>query len=327
MSKEIWVLVEHNNGNLKQASLEAVAAAKAEANKCDATVSGLLLGKGVKDLAPQAAKWGADKVIVVEDENLKKFNSHPYADVIAQMAKENAPIAIIAAATPNGKDVAPRIAVKLNSGLIADCIAINAAADGTFSATRTVYSGKLHQTSNFNKPVNQVLTLRPKVIEVQASEGAGEVIISDKKPQAESLKTIIKEIVARVSERPELTQADIVVSGGRGVKSLEGFKIIENLADVLGAAVGASHSAVDAGYREHTGQVGQTGKVVNPKLYIACGISGAIQHLVGMSNAKFIVAINKDADAPIFQKADYGIVGDIFDVVPLLTEELKKVLA
>jgi electron transfer flavoprotein alpha subunit len=327
MSKEIWVILEHNNGKVKQASLEAVAAAKAQATNCNATVCGLLLGKAVKDLAPQAAKWGADKVVVVEDDNLDKFNAHPYADVIASMAKDNEPVAIIAAATPNGKDVAPRIAVKLNSGLLADCIAITAASDGTFTGTRSVYSGKLQQTSNFTEPRNQVVTIRPKVIAVEASAAAGEITVSDKKPQAESLKTIVKEIVARISERPELTQADIIVAGGRGVKSLEGFKIIEDLADTLGAAVGASRSAVDAGYREHTDQVGQTGKVVNPKLYIACGISGAIQHLVGMSNAKYIVAINKDADAPIFQKADYGIVGDIFDVVPLLNEELKKVLA
>jgi len=326
MSKEIWVLLEQTNGSIKKASLEAVAAAKAQAANCEAKVCGLLLGKDVNSLAPEAGKWGADKIMVIEDESLAKFNAHPYADVIAQMAKTDEPIAIIAAATPNGKDVAPRIAVKLNSGLLADCINVKVASDGTFTGTRSVYSGKLHQTSNFAEPVNQVVTLRPKVIEVEASEGAGEVIISDKKPAAESLKTIVKEIVARVSERPELTQADIIVSGGRGAKSEEGFAMLEKLADVLGAAVGASRSAVDGGLRDHTDQVGQTGKVVNPKLYIACGISGAIQHLVGMSNSKYIVAINKDGDAPIFEKADYGIVGDMFEIVPLLTEELKKVI-
>ena len=327
MSKEIWVLLEHRDGKLKKPCLETVAVARKIAETSGAKVCGLLLGHGVEGLAPEAGKWGADQVIHAEDEGLKDYNAHQYCDVIAQLAKEREPLAIVAAATPNGKDVAPRIAAKLNTGLIADCVELTGSEDGTLTAKRPVFAGKVHATVSFREPRNQVITVRPKVIEVEPTEVAAEVTKVDTKPTPESIKTLVKEIVARTGDRPELTEADIVVAGGRGVKSKEGFKVLEDLADVLGAAIGASRSAVDAEYRGHSDQVGQTGKVVNPKLYIACGISGAIQHLVGMGNSKYIVAINKDADAPIFKRADYGVVGDLFDVVPLLTEEFKKALA
>ena len=327
MSKEIWVVLEHRDGTVKKASLETVAIGRKLADESSAKLCAILLGESVEGLCPEAAKWGADEVLYGEDESLRHYNAHQYSDVIGKMAKERSPWAILAAATPNGKDLAPRLAAKLDSGLISDCISVENTSEGKLLAKRPVYAGKIHASVEFKNAEKQVITLRPKVIEAQAQEKEATTRSISEKPSPEAVKTVVKEVLARSGDRPELGEADIIVSGGRGVKSQEGFKVLEDLADSIGAAVGASRSAVDAGYREHASQVGQTGKVVNPKLYIACGISGAIQHLVGMGDSKYIVAINKDAEAPIFKKADYGIVGDLFEVVPLLTEEFKKAKA
>jgi electron transfer flavoprotein alpha subunit len=265
---------------------------------------------------------GADRVVVVEDEKLSLYTSDGYAQALLAVLDQEKPEGLVLGHTSLGKDLSPRIAGKLASGLISDATAVEVAG-GNVVFTRPIYSGKAFE----KKIVTDGLifaTVRPNNIAPLEKDESRSGEVSTLSVVIKDLRAIIKEVVRKASEGVDLSEAKVVISGGRGVKSTDGFEPLKELANVLGGAVGASRGACDADYCDYSLQIGQTGKVVTPDLYIACGISGAIQHLAGMSNSKVIVAINKDPEANIFKVADYGIVGDLFEVVPLLTEEFKK---
>src|SRR5690606_17383154 len=261
----------------------------------------------------------------LEDEKLKNYSSDGYSQALLEIVNQENPEGIIIGHTALGKDLAPKIASKLNVGLISDVTSIEVEDDDVIF-TRPIYSGKAFEKK---KTLDDVvfITIRPNNIEALDKDGSRSGEIEKISANITDLRTIVQEVVRKASDGVDLSEAKVVVAGGRGVKSAEGFEPLKELASVLGGAVGASRGACDADYCDYSLQIGQTGKVVTPDLYIACGISGAIQHLAGMSNSKVIVAINKDPDANIFNVADYGIVGDLFEVVPLLTEEFKKIRA
>lgn len=320
MSRKVLVLGEVRDGSLRNVSFEAVAAAKTVAEGGE--VVGVLVGEAVSALGAELVQYGADRVVVVEDEKLKQYTSDGYAQALLAVLDQEKPEGLVFGHTALGKDLSPRIAGKLQSGLISDATAVEVAG-GNVVFTRPIYSGKAFE----KKIVTDGLifaTVRPNNIAPLAKDESRNGEVSSLSVEIKDLRAIIKEVVRKASEGVDLSEAKVVISGGRGVKSAEGFAPLKELAQVLGGAVGASRGACDAEYCDYSLQIGQTGKVVTPDLYIACGISGAIQHLAGMSNSKVIVAINKDPEANIFKVADYGIVGDLFEVVPLLTEEFKK---
>jgi electron transfer flavoprotein alpha subunit len=318
--KKVLVLAEVRDGQLRNVSFEALAAAEriAEGGEIVAAV----IGSSDAALANKLAEHGASKVYLVNHASLATYTPDGYSQAFVQVINTVAPDAIVAGHTAIGRDLAPRVAARLGYGLVSDATGVEAGP----VFVRPIYAGKAFQKRKFTDG-KIFVTIRPNNIpanEPQAGKTAETVTLD---ADIKDLRTIVKEVVRKTTGKVDLSEAKIIISGGRGVKSADGFKPLEELADVLGAAVGASRGACDAGYCDYALQIGQTGKVVTPDLYIACGISGAIQHLAGMSNSKVIVAINKDPEAPIFQVADYGIVGDLFEVVPLLTEEFKKVLA
>ncbi|MEW5724940.1 MAG: electron transfer flavoprotein subunit alpha/FixB family protein [Thermodesulfobacteriota bacterium] len=328
MAQGIWFVAEQRDGEIRKVSYEAASVARRLADKAGAGVTGVLLGAGVTGAAEKLGPYGADRVFVVDDEALKDYLPQAYAQVIAGIVQENQPAALIMAASTQGKDLCARLAARLGCGLAMDCIDVWLGDDGKVVAKRPIYAGKA-MAEIIPAGAPQMVTTRPNVPElVQPDEGRKpEIVGLTLGLDVAALGTKVARVDKDASGKVELTEADIIVSGGRGMKGPENYVILEELAGLLGAAVGASRSAVDAGWRPHSDQVGQTGKVVSPNLYVACGISGAIQHLAGMSSSKFIVAINKDQEAPIFQKADYGVVADLFDAVPIMTREVKKLLA
>ncbi|MBL8017732.1 MAG: electron transfer flavoprotein subunit alpha/FixB family protein, partial [Ignavibacteria bacterium] len=279
----------------------------------------------VGPLAAELGAYGIKKVITAENSELEKYSTTAYTKVVADAVKDRGADIVLLSATAMGKDISPRLAARLDAGLIVDCTEIRTEGGNVF-ATRPVYAGKAYIEMKVNSAV-KIFTLRPnvfkpvKVESVTAESEAMNVQLGDP-----DFAVKVKEVVVS-NEKLDVTEANIVVSGGRGLKAPENFHLVEDLAKVLGGAAGASRAIVDAGWRPHSEQVGQTGKTVAPSLYIAVGISGAIQHLAGMSSSKCIVAINKDKDAPIFQIADYGIIGDAVEIMPVLTEEFKKVLS
>jgi electron transfer flavoprotein alpha subunit len=286
-----------------------------------------LLGSNIKDKAPTLGHYGADKVLVADDPRLEPYTTDAYVSVIAELVQANDPAILILGASVQGKDLSGRLSAKLGIGMAQDCT-VFAIEDGNFVAIRPIYAGKAYTKVTFSDSFPQMATARPNVMTINEPDTSrsAEVVDASFTLDDSAIKTKVADVMKDESGKVDLTEADKIVSGGRGMKGPENYNILEDLADVIGATVGASRSAVDAGWRPQTDQVGQTGKVVSPNLYIACGISGAIQHLAGMSTSKVIVAINKDPDAPIFQKADYGVVDDLFKVVPPLTEEIKKIL-
>ncbi|SFR07942.1 electron transfer flavoprotein subunit alpha/FixB family protein [Desulfoscipio geothermicus] len=324
MAKGIWVFAEQRDGQIKKVTFELLSEGRKIADQLGEELGAVLLGNGVADLAASLGEYGADKVYVADSDALENYTTDGYTNVIADLVKQYAPSVLLMGCTVTGRDLAAQVAQRLETGLMTDCTGMEIA-DGQLVFTRPIYAGKAIVKAACPEARPVMATIRPNTFAVQA--GAKEAEIINVTPNTGNIRQVIKDIVRQVSERPELTEADIIVSGGRGMKGPENFKLLEELADVLGAAVGASRAAVDAGWIPQSFQVGQTGKTVSPVLYIACGISGAIQHLAGMSSAKCIVAINKDEEANIFKVADYGIVGDLFEVVPILKEELKKVLA
>lgn len=319
---KILAFAEQRDNQFKKVAFEVIKAARKVADEAQAELVALVVGSAVQGIAASLGGYGASRVVVVEDPNLALYSTTAYAKIIREVAnKENADVVMLPA-TAMGKDVAPRVAVRLEAGLVADCTALTVEG-GNLVATRPVYAGKALIETVVTSP-RKVFTLRPNVFTSGVSNGASATVekvaitIGDG-----DLTSRVKE-VAQSSGKLDVAEADIIVSGGRGLKGPENFVLIEELASVLGGAVGASRAVVDAGWRPHDEQVGQTGKTVSPSLYIAVAISGAIQHLAGMSSSKYIVAINKDKDAPIFQVADYGIVGDAFEIVPALTQEVRK---
>ncbi|HOS78531.1 MAG TPA: electron transfer flavoprotein subunit alpha/FixB family protein, partial [Syntrophales bacterium] len=288
-------------------------------------VAAVLCGAGVEAMAAELGKYGVDKVYVADNPALEPYTTDAHAAAIAKVVKENDPAILLLAASAQGKDLSPALVGKLATGMATDCTDVKIDG-GKLVAVRPMYAGKC-----FGEVVidtfPQMASLRPNVFTIVECAKAGEVVKFDPGLDAAALKTKVAEIQKEASGKIDVSEANIIVSGGRGMKGPEGYGILEELAALLGAAVGASRAAVDAGWRPQSDQVGQTGKVVSPNLYIACGISGAIQHLAGMSSSKYIVAINKDNEAPIFAKADYGVVDDLFKVVPALTTECKKLMA
>ena len=312
----ILVFVEQRNSEVRKASLQALSEAKRQGG----AVSAVLPGSGIGDAAAGLGAWGADKVYVADDPNFELYSSDGYAEVVVKAVEQAQPSAIFFSGTAMGRDLAPTVAARLGVGAIPDAVGL--ALDGeTFSVRRPVYSGKAVATVSTAGKTPQVISLRPNVFAAEEASGAGEVVALDS--LSLSIRAVVKELLEAAGGELDVAEADVIVSGGRGIKGPENFALIKSLADALGGAVGASRAAVDAGWIEHSHQVGQTGKVVSPSLYIAAGISGAIQHLAGMSSSKVIVAINKDPDAPIFKVADYGIVGDLFDVIPPMVEAIK----
>jgi electron transfer flavoprotein alpha subunit len=310
----VLVIAEQVGGVFRKVTFEALSAAR----RLDNEVVALILGSDIEGAAAELGQYGAAKILVADDPALTEYTVDAYTEVAAAIVGQINPAVVILGATAQGKELAGRLSARLDAGLATDCVAIDM--DGTqVIATRPMYGGKiLADVALTGTPA--VVALRPNIITAEAASldasiekvavSAGQVLTRVKSKQLETGKI-------------DLTEAEVVVSGGRGMGGPD-YSVVESLAEVLGAAVGASRSAVDEGWRPASDQVGQTGKTVSPNLYIACGISGAIQHLAGMSSSKVIVAINKDPEAPIFSKADYGIVGDLFEVVPVLTEEIKK---
>lgn len=317
---KVFVIAEHRDGRLKKSTFELLGASAAAGNETHA----ILLGEGVEGLAKELGQYGAQKVHLVQNGALKLYTNEAYTNAVAQILKAHNPDVVLASHTPTGRDFMPRVAARMNVGLASDCTQL-AFEGGNIKVRRPIYSGKATAEVEFVGTGPRMATIRPNALGMPKADAAKSAEVINENVDLSGLKTRVVEVVSGASGRPDVTEASTVVSGGRSVKSAENFKMIEELADVLGGAVGASRAAVDAGYRPHRDQVGQTGKVVSPTLYIACGISGAIQHLAGMRTSKVIVAINTDAEAPIFQVADYGIVGDIFTVVPALKDEFKKV--
>jgi electron transfer flavoprotein alpha subunit len=321
MSKKVLVLTEIKDGKLRNVSFEALTVARELSQGGE--VSAAVFGTDSSQYVEELSEYGPQAVYVVADEALQVYTTDGYSQALSQLIEEIQADIVLIGHTSIGKDVAPRVAARLDAGLVSDCTSV-ALEDGKIVFTRPIYSGKAYQKKTFTEG-RVFATLRPNNFEVIENHSKPEVISYH--PIIKDLRTVVKDIVRKTAGRVDLSEAKVIISGGRGLKSAEGFKALEELAEVLGGAVGASRGACDAGFCDYSLQIGQTGKVVTPNLYIACGISGAIQHLAGMSNSKFIVAINKDPEAPIFQVADYGIVGDLFEVVPLLTEEFKKVVA
>lgn len=325
MAKGVWVFAEQKDGKLKKSALELLYNGQKVALNIGQEFAAVIFGENIGGLKEEVAAYGVDKIYLADDQKLKAYTTDAFTAVMADLVKKEEPEVVLFSHSAAAKDFVPRLAERVSAGLVTDCTAIND--DLTF--TRPIYAGKAFSRVKFKDQKPFLATIRPNALgsgEPVGSKGP-EVINVEVNIDESELRTIIKDIVSKATGRPELTEAEIIVSGGRGMKGPENFKILEELADTLGAAVGASRAAVDAGWREQEFQVGQTGKTVSPQIYIACGISGAIQHLAGMGSSKFIVAVNKDPEANIFKVASYGIVGDLFKVVPILTEEFKKLQA
>ncbi|GGH28974.1 electron transfer flavoprotein subunit alpha/FixB family protein [Paenibacillus segetis] len=326
MSKTYVVVAEVRDSKLRQVTLEALNSV-ALAQEDDDLLAVILMGHQLAAITEQLSQYVAGQIHVIDHIDLGTYNSETYFAAIKDVLDSLNPHVVFLGHTASGRDLAPMIAAYLNAGQLSDVIAIEKA-DAEVLYTRPLYAGKAFEQKKFIESP-QVVTIRPNNIAAATanpSNPQAEVITTDYAPPA-SLRSIVKDVIRKTSGKVDLTEAKIVVSGGRGVKSSDGFKPLQELAEVLNGAVGASRGACDAGYCDYALQIGQTGKVVTPEIYIACGISGAIQHLAGMSQSRIIIAINKDPEAPIFKLADYGIVGDLFVVVPLLTEEFKKALA
>jgi electron transfer flavoprotein alpha subunit len=320
---KVLVYCEHANGKVKKGSLELLSNCAAWGVEAHA----LLLGApGTLDaLSGDLNKFAPHAIHQAEHADLAHYSPEGFAKVVADSAKAIGAEAVLASVTAQVKDFLPRAAVKLDVGMASDCTEVSVS--GGLQAKRPMYAGKLLATVDFGGAQPAIASVRPNALGMKP-EKAGSAAVNKISADPGAVKAVVKEVVAKAGagSKTDLTEADRIVSGGRSLKSAENFKILEDLAAVIGATVGASRAAVDAGYRPHSDQVGQTGKTVSPTLYMAFGISGAIQHLAGMRTSKVIVAVNSDPNAPIFQKADYGVVGDLFQLAPAITEELKKVV-
>lgn len=318
MTQNVLVVAEQVAGDFKKVTFEALSAGRELAGQLGGTVDAVVIGSGIEGAAGVLGQYGAEKIWVADDGALADFNTEAYTAALAQVVDQVKPGVVLMGATTQGKDLSARLSARLDAALASDSVALRVDG-GAVVATRPMYGGKiLADVALSGNPV--IVSVRPNTQTVSEAAGAGAV---------EKVSVTVGEVGAAVvgtqfeSGKVDLTEADVIVAGGRGMGGPD-YSTVEALAEVLGAAVGASRSAVDEGWRPATDQVGQTGKTVSPNLYVACGVSGAIQHLAGMSSSKVIVAVNKDPEAPIIAKADYAIVGDLFEVVPALTEEIKK---
>lgn len=320
----ILVFVESSGSTIKKSSLEAISEAKRQADKLNTDVLALMVGHQIEGLAKDIGAYGASKVLVADNKDFQSYTTAAYTKALSQAIDKVKPTAVFLAATPVGKDLSGSVASALQTSAAQDCISINY--DNGFTVRRPVYAGKAVITIKINKSP-AIIALRPKMFALGTPDTSKNATIEklDVALDAADQRVVFKDAVKSGGKKVPLTEADVIVSGGRGMKGPENYKILEELAGIVNGAVGASRAAVDSGWRPHDDQVGQTGKTVCPTVYIACGISGAIQHLAGMSSSKCIVAVNKDPEAPIFKIANYGVVGDLFEVVPALTQEIKKI--
>ncbi len=320
MANKILAVLEQRDGQIKRSGFEAANTAANLAKDLNTTAEAVVVGDVISNIN-DVSKYGIQKVIHIKNSDLANYSSSGYTDLISDLAKESGYDIIILSNTALGKDLAPRLSIRIDAGCVVDCIKVSVSGS-ELTFTRPAYAGKalidVKLLSN-----KKVITLRPNVFKAQVIDNPSPAEIVVKEVSDVNLKSKVTSF-KKSEGKLDVAEADIIVSGGRGMKGPENFHLIEELADTLSAAVGASRAVVDAGWRPHSEQVGQTGKTVSPTLYVACGISGAIQHLAGMSSSKYIVAINKDKDAPIFSVADYGITGDLFEIIPALTAEIKK---
>ena len=322
MQGPILVFAESSGNEFRKSAFEAVTEARRLADLSKSEVHALSIGHEIRDQASSLGRFGADKVSVADDESLKLYHPDFYRQIALDLEKKIDPGVILLPATSTGKDLGPRLAIHHNTAVATDCTELEIS-ENELVATRPAYAGKVLLKVKI-KGNPKVATLRPNVFTAKERVPAISPSIESLSFEKPTTRMTVKEFVTHGAKKQDLTEAGVIVSGGRGMGGPENYKILEELANVMGGVVGASRASVDAGWRPHSDQVGQTGRTVSPTLYIACGISGAIQHRVGMINSKVIVAINKDPEAPIFGFADYGIVGDVFEVVPALTQEMKK---
>lgn len=321
MANKILAILEQRDSKVKRSAYEVVSTASKLANELNMDAEALVIGNDIENISG-VGKYGIKKLIHFKNEQLANYSTSAYTGVVCDYVKENGISIMLISGTALGKDLAPHISARLNAGCVMDCVDVETAS-GEITATRPVYAGKALVDVKLNTEL-KVFVLRPNVFKAEVKDENMSTEVETRSVDNPDMRTRVIE-VKKSEGKLDVAEADIIVSGGRGLKTPENFHLVEDLADALGAAVGASRAVVDAGWRDHREQVGQTGKTVSPSLYVACGISGAIQHLAGMSSSKYIVAINKDKDAPIFNIADYGIAGDVFEVLPALTEEIKKV--
>ncbi|WP_413228524.1 electron transfer flavoprotein subunit alpha/FixB family protein [Clostridium estertheticum] len=326
--KNVWVFIETEHGKVKNVGLELLNQGKILAKANNEKVIGVVIGRDMNDVVKSVISYGADEVILVEGEEYKDYSTDGYTNVMNKLVKKYKPSVILIGATINGRDLGPRLACRLQTGLTADCTGLDIdEASRAIAWTRPAFGGNLMATILCSDTRPQIGTVRPgvfKKIHPDESKSAN-VIKEEIHTPADEIRTKLIDFIKIAGEEGvKLEEAEIIVSGGRGLGKAENFSILKELADVLGAAVGSSRAAVDAGWISPLQQVGQTGKTVGPKIYIACGISGAVQHLAGMSSSDIIIAINKDPDAPIFNIADYAIVGDLFEVIPALTQQIRE---
>ena len=316
---EVLVLAEHSGGEVKKVTCELLTAA---ARLGEPVV--VWACPGAEQARERLAEFGAARIYVAEGGDFDDYVVAPKAELLARLVADTSPVAVLTASTPEGKEIAGRLAVKTNSGVLTDVVDLVAGPDGEPMAEHANFGGAITVHAGVTRGT-PVIAVRPNAISAERAPGAAEIVlVAFAASDAAKTARVTERIVAEKGERPDLTEAQIVVSGGRGTGSTEGFKIIEDLADALGAAVGASRAVTDAGWYPHQFQVGQTGKTVSPQLYVAVGISGAIQHRAGMQTSKMIIAVNKDPEAPIFEIADFGVVGDLFTIVPQLIDETRK---
>jgi len=323
MAQGVMVFIDEREGKVKKPSLEALSAARKLADQLQEQVTAVRIGDG--EATENLAHFGADAIMCVQHELLQTYSTEGYCAAVVEAAKKVDPRLILSSASAMGRDLMPRVAARLDAGVAQDCIEAGISADGLLECVRPIFAGKAYsKVKVLTTPA--IATLRPNVFQVGETDVSRNAETSTFSPEinSEKIRATVKEVQASSGQTVELTEANIIVSGGRGMKGPENFPIVQELADAFVGAMGASRAAVDAGWIDHQHQVGQTGKTVSPSLYVACGISGAIQHLAGMSSSKYIVAINKDPEAPIFNIADYGIVGDLFEIVPALTKALKE---
>ncbi|MCG4578693.1 electron transfer flavoprotein subunit alpha/FixB family protein [Clostridium cochlearium] len=323
--RDVWVFIEQREGRIANVSLELLGEGRKIADKLGVKLKGILLGNKIEALAKDVVKYGADHVMYVDDKFLDIYSTEVYTRVISELVNKRKPEIILLGATTIGRDLAPRLAVRLKTGLTADCTSLDIEEEtGNLLMTRPAFGGNLMATIVCEKHRPQMSTVRPGVMEKATLDEnrSGKVEKINFKLEEEDKKALVIDIIKKKKKEVALEEANIIVSGGRGLGDKEGFKLLKELADKLEGEVGASRGAVDSGWIDSEHQVGQTGKAVRPKLYIACGISGAVQHLAGMKESDCIVAINKDKDAPIFQIAHYGIVGDLYEVIPFIIKTL-----
>ncbi len=329
-TKDLWVFIETNeDGTAKNVGLELLNPGKTLAGKQGGALVAVIIGKDVTPAIEAASEHGADKVIVVEGDEYAQYTTDAYAIALVELVEKYGPKSMMIGSTLNGRDLGPRVSCRLNTGLTADCTSLDYSEEKDIILwTRPAFGGNLMATIICPDHRPEIGTIRPGVFKKNPVGGNAEVIRESISVSADKIRTQVLEVINEMGdEKIDLEGAEIIVSGGRGVGSAEGFEVIRALAKELGATVGASRAAVDSGWIPHAHQVGQTGKTVSPKIYIACGISGAIQHIAGIGGADCVIAVNKDPEAPIFDVADYGVVGNLFDVLPVLLEEIKKARA